>query len=450
MQSPTLSKSRSGAPLKKTGLVRFACLVMFALVWASLVWAPLVWAPVVWAADDPRKPSMGADEAVGTQYHIRLEMLPEPTLGKMVSNRAIVVPRPSGAWLRVPTGFEASLVAEGLDGPRALAVAADGSIFVTEPTAGRITRLQDSDKDGVAETRGEYARGFHLPSGISISGGKLYIADERAVWLLGSAVGKTVAPTRQPVTRAGAFGDTGGHWTRMLTFSPDGQSFYVSVGSVGNLDEEAAPRATVQRFDMVQGEQTLFASGLRNPIGLAFQPGSPRLFTVVSERDGYGDALVPDYMTELRPGGFYGWPYAYLGAHPDPSYGDIRPDLVARTLEPDVLFAAHSSAVDLAFNAGGNFPSDYTGDAFVSFHGSWNATTPTGYKIVRVPFEEGRPVGTYETFVAGFWTEGDTPARVWGRPTGLVFDNDGSLLIAEDASGTIWRVRYVGDKGGDQ
>lgn len=400
--------------------------------------------PAAVAADEPVGRSMGADEAIGTQYHIQFEMLPEPFETGSVSNRPTIVSRPSGAWLRVPQGFEASLVAEGLHGPRALAVAGDGAIFVTEPNAGRVSKLVDGDGDGVVETVSEYARGFHLPSGIAISDGEVYVADERAVWRLGAALGAAVAPVRQPVTRAGAFGDTGGHWTRMLRFSPDGQSFYVSVGSVGNLDEEEAPRATIQRFEMVQGTQTLFASGLRNPIGMAFHPGSARLFTVVNERDGYGDGLVPDYLTEVRPGGFYGWPYAYLGAHADPQYGQIRPDLVTRTLAPDVLFEAHSAAVDLAFNAGGNFPDHYTGDGFVSFHGSWNAATPTGYKIVRVPFEDGRPTGRYETFVAGFWTEGEAPARVWGRPTGLVFDNDGHLLIADDAGGTIWRVRWVG------
>lgn len=401
-----------------------------------------LFAPKAIAADDASTLSMGADEAVGTSYHITFEDLPEPYATPSVSNRPTIVSRPRGAWLRVPEGFQATLVAEALEGPRGLAIADDGSLYVTEPNAGRITKLRDEDGDGGYESQTAYARGFHLPSGIAISDGALYIADERAVWLLGPSVGEAVATTRQPMTRAGAFGDTGGHWTRMLTFSPDGQSFFVSIGSLSNLDEEPRPRATVQRFDMVQGAQTLFASGLRNPIGLAFQPGTARLFTVVSERDGYGDGLVPDYLTELRPGGFYGWPYAYLGPHADPRYGTIRPDLVKRTLRPDVLFAAHSGVVDLAFNDGRNFPESYTGDAFVSLHGSWNAANPTGYKIVRVPFEKGVPTGAYETFVAGFWTEGETPARVWGRPTGLAFDRDGSLLIAEDAGGTIWRVRY--------
>lgn len=394
------------------------------------------------ADDAVSSTSMGADEAVGTHYNITFDDLPDPFATPSVSNRPTIVSRPRGAWLRVPEGFTARLVAEGLEGPRGLAIAGDGSLYVTEPNAGRITKLQDEDGDGTYDNQLNYARGFHLPSGIAISDGALYIADERAVWLLGPSEGKAAATHRQPMTRAGAFGDTGGHWTRMLTFSPDGQSFFVSIGSLSNLAEEARPRATVQRFDMVQGAQTLFASGLRNPIGLAFQPGTARLFTVVSERDGYGDGLVPDYLTELRPGGFYGWPYAYLGAHADPKYGAIRPDLVKRTLRPDVLFAAHSGVVDLAFNDGQNFPASYTGDAFVSLHGSWNAANPTGYKIVRVPFEKGVPTGAYETFVAGFWTEGETPARVWGRPTGLAFDRDGSLLIAEDASGTIWRVQY--------
>jgi glucose/arabinose dehydrogenase len=387
----------------------------------------------------------GADEAIGTQYDIRFEDLPAPYSTPSVGNRPVVIDRPAGAQLRVPDGFEVSLFADGLQHPRAMAVAADGAVFVTEANVGQVTRLIDEDGDGRAESAMSFAGDFRLPSGIAVHEGDLYIADERAVWWLGSATGRTIAEGRRPITRAGALGDAGGHWTRMLRFSPDGKNLFVSIGSEGNLDEEPLPRASIQRFDLVSGEQTLYAAGLRNPIGLAYLPGTERLFTVVNERDGMGDGLVPDYLTEVQEGGFYGWPYAYLGANPDPKFGDIRPDLVSATLAPDVLFAAHSAALDLVFYDGVQFPEAYRGDAFVALHGSWNSATPTGYKIVRVPFEDGKPTGSYETFVAGFWTEGQTPARVWGRPAGLALTLEGHLLIADDEGGTIWRVKWSGD-----
>lgn len=388
--------------------------------------------------------SIGADEAIGTQYHIRVEDLPPPYATKSVGNRPVVIDRPAGAQLRVPDGFEVSLFADGLQHPRGMVVAPDGAVLVTEPNAGQVTRLIDSDGDGRIDRAAPFARDFRLPSGIALHNGDLYIADERAVWWLGGVEGRDVAEGRRPVTRAGALGDAGGHWTRMLKFSPDGQSFFLSVGSEGNVNEEPKPRATIQRFDLASGEQTLYASGLRNPIGLAFYPGSDRLFTVVNERDGLGDELVPDFLTEVTEAGFYGWPYAYLGPNPDPTFGAIRPDLVAATLEPDVLLAAHSAALDLVFYDKAQFPRSYRGDAFVALRGSWNAAAPTGYKVVRVPFENGKPIGSYETFLAGFWTEGDTPARVWGRPAGLVLTDEGHLLIADDVGGTIWRVAWSG------
>lgn len=388
----------------------------------------------------------GADEAVGTAYDIRVEDLPDPAPTSFIGNRPILIPRPSGARLRVPSGFEVTLFADGLQHPRAMAVGADGAVFVAESNAGNITRLLDTDGDGRADSVRPFASDFRLPSGIAIEKGDLYVADERAVWWLGKAEGASEAEGRRPITRAGAFGTTGGHWTRMIRFSPDGRRLYVSIGSDGNLDEEPLPRASIQQFDLASGEQRVFATGLRNPVGMALYPGSERLFVVVNERDGMGDVLVPDFLTEVTEGGFYGWPYAYLGPNKDPVFGNIRPDLVAATITPGVLFAAHSAALDLVFYDGAQFPEKYRNGAFVSLHGSWNARTPTGYKVVWVPFEDAQPRGSYETFVAGFWTEGQTPARVWGRPAGLAITRDGSLLVSDDAGGSIWRIRWRGDQ----
>jgi glucose/arabinose dehydrogenase len=199
----------------------------------------------------------------------------------------------------------------------------------------------------------------------------------------------------------------------------------------------------VQRFAADDGGQATFAAGLRNPVGIAFYPGTTELYVVVNERDGLGDGLVPDYLTRLAPGGFYGWPHAYLGANPDPDFGPRRPDLVAATLVPDVLFQSHSAPLGLVFYDARQFPQSYRGDAFVALHGSWNAAQPTGYKVVRVPFKNGRPIGGYENFATGFWARGKTSARVWGRPAGLAVAADGSLLIADDVGQVVWRVRYA-------
>jgi glucose/arabinose dehydrogenase len=208
--------------------------------------------------------------------------------------------------------------------------------------------------------------------------------------------------------------------------------------------EEEPPRATIRVFAADGSGGRTFASGLRNPVGIAIRPGSDELWAVVNERDGLGDGLVPDYLARVREGAFHGWPYAYAGPNPDPDFGAKRPDLVAATVVPDVLFESHSAPLGLVFYEGAQFPDEYRGDAFVALHGSWNRSRPTGYKVVRVPFEDGRPVGGYENFAVGFWIEGEETARVWGRPAGLALGGDGSLLVADDAGGTVWRIRWVG------
>ena len=218
----------------------------------------------------------------------------------------------------------------------------------------------------------------------------------------------------------------------------------MAIGSEGNLEVDPAPRASIMQFDIDGSGGRVFASGLRNPVGIAFQPGTGNLYATVNERDGLGDGLVPDYLTAVTDAGFYGWPYAYIGPNPQPGYADRRPDLVQRTLVPDVLFQSHSAPMALVFARGGQFPDDWQGDAFVAFRGSWNAAVPTGYKVVRVPFRDGNPLGWYENFVTGFRLDPPgrrTTAKVWGRPVGMALARDGSLLIAVDVDNSIWRVR---------
>ncbi len=220
---------------------------------------------------------------------------------------------------------------------------------------------------------------------------------------------------------------------------------FVGVGSSGNLGVEPEPKATIQRFDADGSNQTTFASGTRNPTALAFHPQTGELWAVVQERDGLGDNLPSDYLIRVQQGGFYGWPYAYIGKHPQPGFAKLAPDKVEATITPDLLFQAHSSLLDLVFYEGDQFPAEYKGSLFVAVKGSWNRSVPTGYKVVRVPFKDGRPEGYYENFATGFWASGEQRAEVWGRPAALAVAKDGALLVADDTGGTIWRISYSKD-----
>ncbi|MEI9885510.1 MAG: PQQ-dependent sugar dehydrogenase [Rhizomicrobium sp.] len=385
--------------------------------------------------------ALAADQP-GQKFNISVKDLPAPYATPGVANPAQKVPRPPGALPQVPAGFKIEIYAAGLHEPRWLATAPDGDIFVAEPGIGRVTRLHESGgKIGQATV----ADGFNRPHGLAVAGGVLYVADLKAVWRLSFPDGPLRPAKRERVTTAPDLSPQGNHWTRDLAIDSHG-TIYIGIGSASNVGEDAPTRATVQTVNP-DGTLKTFASGLRNPVGLQFYPGTDDLFVTVNERDGLGDGLVPDYLTQVRAGGFYGWPYAYLGSHPDPDYGAKRPDLVAKAILPDLLFQAHSAPLGLVFYEGGQFPAAYKGDAFVALHGSWNAGAPTGYKVVRVPFKNGRPAGGYENFVTGFWDGAHKPgeaARVWGRPVGLTVTKDGSLLIGDDVGKVIWRVSYGG------
>jgi glucose/arabinose dehydrogenase len=386
-----------------------------------------------------------ADEQPGQRFEISPDRLPAPYATPSSGNASSRLRRPADATLRVPPGFKVNIFADRLDHARWLTVAPNGDVLLAEPREGKITLLRDADKDGRADTVTTLAEGFERPHGLAIHGGYLYVGDVRDVWRVPYKPGDTKAAGRRELVGAeGALGSGGGHWTRNIAFSPDGAHFYVSVGSAGNIDEERAPRATVQEFKADGSGQRTFASGLRNPVGIAFYPGTSDLYVVVNERDGLGDGLVPDYLTRLKDGGFYGWPYAYIGPHPQPDYAQRRPDLVKATIVPDVLFQSHSAPLGLVFYEGAQFPAAYRGGAFVALHGSWNSGKPTGYKVVFVPFKDRRPAGGYQNFAVGFWAQGSARAQVWGRPVGLAVAADGSLLVADDVGQTIWRISYGG------
>ncbi len=382
------------------------------------------------------------DQAPGQRFQIDPAHLAKPYATDSVDNTAELVPRPDPPPFQLPPGFSVNEFASGFDYPRWLAVAPNGDVFLTLPLKGEVVLLRDGDGDGKAERTGIFAAGFDRPHGLAFHDGYLYVADVNRVWRLPWMAGDTKARADpQAVTEAGVFGAAEGHWSRNLIFAPDGKRFFVTVGSAENLGEDPPVRATVQSFAADGSDQQTLASGLRNSVGISFRPGSNDLYVVVNERDGLGDGLVPDFLTRIQPGGFYGWPYAYIGAHAQPDFPS-RPDLAAKAIIPDILFQAHSAPLGLVFYDGTMFPADYRGDAIVALHGSWNSGKPTGYKLVRVPFKDGKPAGYYENFLTGFWVSGRATAQVWGRPCGLAVAADGSLLMSDDTSGSIWRISY--------
>jgi glucose/arabinose dehydrogenase len=348
----------------------------------------------------------------------------------------------------VPPGFAiaAFVTRSQLKNARWLSVAPNGDVFVAQSGTGTIAVLRDADGDGKAETISTFAGGLDKPHGMAFHGGALYVADLRAIWRYAYKDGDLVAasePTR--ITQASDLRPEGWHWTREIAISSKGEIF-LAIGARGDVLEAPSPDATVQEVGSDGGMST-YASGLRNVVGLAFYPHTDELWGTVNERDRLGGDLPPDYLAHIRRGDFFGWPYAYIGPHPDPVFGSKRPDLVAETVVPDVLFEPHSAPLGLVFYDAAQFPAQYRGDAFVAFHGSGPYGNPDGYKVVRVRFDAGKPTGGYEDFATGFSASGGTSDKgiakpiVFGTPAGLAVAKDGSLLIADENA--VWRVTYV-------
>ncbi len=374
-------------------------------------------------------------DAPGTRRLITPDALPAPyTTGSASRSPAVIAP-PRGAMPRVPPGFAVSLFAEGLDMPRTLRTAPNGDVFLAESGAG-VIRVFTGQKSRV------FATGFNLPSGIGFwppgpSPRFVYIAETNRVVRIPYPQGgkaELVVPALPE----------GGHWTRDLVFSPDGKRMFIAVGSASNVMTGATPdteqnRAAVLSFTPEGQDQRVHASGLRNCSAGAIHPATGALWCAVNERDGLGDDLPPDFVTSVREGGFYGWPWFHTGANADPRHKAApRPVIV-----PDVLIQAHSAPLGIAFYTHTAFPAAYRGDAFVTLHGSWNRARRTGYKVVRIRFEKGRPTGEYEDFLTGFAL---SDRAVWGRPTGITVTADGALLVSEDGNGRIWRITHTGDR----
>jgi glucose/arabinose dehydrogenase len=341
----------------------------------------------------------------------------------------------------------------------------NGDVLVAEQSAGYLTLLRD-DGSGHAVWIDRHVEDLNRPYGLAWRDNNVLVADQDGIWsvphnlgALRAGRGETLRVDQVPpnerkpidgaygakmITKKGVFGIVQGHQNRPLVIDPKTGALFVGVGSSGNVGVEPAPKATIQRFAADGSEQTTFASGMRNPTALAFQPQTGELYALVQERDGLGDRLPSDYLTHVKDGGFYGWPYAYIGKHPQAGFASLAPDKVNAAITPDVLFEAHSSVLDLVFYEADQFPSEYKGHAFVALKGSWNRSEPTGYKVVDVPFKDGKPEGYYTNFATGFWISGERRAEVWGRPAALAVAKDGSLLVADDTGGTIWRITYTG------
>jgi glucose/arabinose dehydrogenase/cytochrome c2 len=416
-------------------------------------------------------------QAPGAQHHIKVAALPKPFETKSEGNGPQVVPAPTNATLAVPLGFTVKLFAKDLRNPRLVRTAPNGDIFIAETGPGRIRVMRTTDGAEAPTENRIFAEGLKGPFGISFypQGDKpewIYVANLNSVVRFPYHNGDLKAGGEPEVIVSKLSDTTGGHSTRDVVFSKDGKRMFISVGSSSNVAEEMQKKTPqeIQAWEAENGtgaawgpelhraqilvtdpeaHQPLrpFATGVRNGVGLAVNPVTGDLWVSTNERDGLGDNLVPDYVTRVKEGGYYGWPWYYLGNHEDPRHAGTRPDLAGKAIVPDVLEASHSASLQMTFytatSGAAVFPADYRGDAFVALHGSWNRGVRTGCKVIRVLLKNGVPNGQYDDFLTGFVVNNHD---VWGRPVGVTVAHDGALLITEDGNGTMWRVAYEKDK----
>jgi glucose/arabinose dehydrogenase len=412
-----------------------------------------------WRADKP-----------GVSRLIRPEDLPPPGATPSAANVSRVVPRRAASVPQVPAGFKVELFAEGLAGPRQMRVAPNGDIFIAETRSGRIRVLRAADGASQPSANEIYASALNRPFGIAFfpNGADpqwVYVANTDSVVRFPYMAGDLKAPGK-PETVVAVL-PRGGHSTRDIVFTGDNQRMLISVGSASNAGEGmgSAPgglpswssqhplgaswgnetdRAAVLMFDPDGKHRDVFAAGIRNCVGLAVHPASGDVYCSTNERDGMGDNLVPDYVTRVRQGAFYGWPWFYIGSNEDPRHAGERPDLKGKVTIPDVLIQSHSASLGVTFYNGVAFPPEYRGDGFAAEHGSWNRSRRTGYKVIRIRLKDGVPTGEYQDFVTGFV---DNDSDVWGRPVGVAVAHDGALLVSEDGNGTVWRITSEKNSG---
>lgn len=417
-----------------------ALMISSATIFLGLFFGSVI--PAEWA-DNRRAVEVGPPENL---------VLPPPFATPSVRNRSQVIGWPKGKMPTAPSGFAVSLFAENLDNPRLAYVLPNSDVLVVESlresrnrpeerSGNRVTLFRDSDKDGSPDLHETFLTGLNMPFGMLLLGNWFYV---------GNTDGLVRYPYRAGQTRIEAKGEkildlpAGGHFTRNVVADPAGRKLYVAVGSGSNVDENKQDakdprRAAILEVNPDGGGMRVFAGGLRNPVGMDWEPKTNILWTVVNERDGLGDELVPDYLTSVRDGAFYGWPYSYFGQNEDPRKKGERPDLVAKAMKPDYALGSHVAALGLAFYRGKSFPSRYHSGAFIGMHGSWNRSNFVGYKVAFVRFENGRPTGPIEDFLTGFIAN-EKALEVYGRPVGVTVWNDGSLLVADDSGRKVWRV----------
>jgi glucose/arabinose dehydrogenase len=414
------------------------------------------------------------DDAPGRTHRIDVARLPAPFATASARDFPAMVAKPGDASLKLPAGFKIDVFTREVDGPRVMRVAPNGDIFVAESQQGRIKVLKPSADGASVASSTVFATGLSRPFGMQFypAGATpqwLYVAEMNRVVRFRYSPGDAKATGEPEVVVARLAATDGGHYTRDLVFSPDGRRMFVAVGSLSNVAEDMPKksadeikaweaergvgatwgreenRATVLAFDVGANRPGKpFANGIRNCVALAVQPATGDLWCTVNERDGLGDYLVPDYSTRVREGGFYGWPWYYMGDKEDPRHAGERPDLKGKTISPDVPYEAHSAAVGFTFytvtSGRSAFPPEYVGDAFAVFHGSWNRADRTGHKVVRVPIENGVPTGEYVDFLVGFITPDGKP---WGRPSYVTAMPDGALLLGDDDGDVIYRISYA-------
>jgi glucose/arabinose dehydrogenase len=394
-------------------------------------------------------------EQPGKVHRITASDLPAPYATKSSAIFSDPVSRPADAWPKAPEGFQVDLYAAGLQNPRLIRTAPNGDLFLAESEPGKIIVFRGITADGKPAKTETFAAGLRRPFGIAFyppgpNPQYVYVGNTDSVVRFPYANGdlKARGPQETVIAKIPS-GDEkvggGGHWTRDLAFSLDGKTLFVAVGSrtnFANVDEDKREnmRANILAANPDGAGLHVYASGIRNPVGIAVDPHTGVLWTSVNERDALGDNLPPDYITHVQEGGFYGWPWYYTGGNEEPRLAGKHPELKDKVIVPDVLLEPHNASLELAFYEGTQFPTEYQGAIFASEHGSWNRSVRTGYEVVFVPVKDGRATGEYVDFLTGFVTpKGDA----WGRPVGVAVAPDGSLMVTDDGSNSIWRVHYA-------
>lgn len=389
----------------------------------------------------------------GAAHHITAKDLPAPFATKSVDTHSDVAKRPANAWPQVPTGFKVELYASGFDNPRLIRTAPNGDVFLAESKKGEIVILRGITSDGKVQQRSTYATGLTQPFGIAFyppgpNPQWVYVGNTDSVVRFAYKSGDLKAsgkPEHIADLPGGGHLRGGGHWTRDIAFSNDGKKMWVSVGSHSNNDDTdnnpvEHERADVLEFNPDGSGKRIYASGIRNCVGEAVHPKSGQLWCSTNERDTLGDYTPPDYITHIEDGGFYGWPWYYIGGNQDPEHKGKHPELKSKVIVPDVLVQPHNASLEMLFYDGKQFPEKYRGGIFAAEHGSWNKAARTGYEVVFVPVDaNGKASGDYEDFMTGFVTSN---GNVWGRPVGVAVAKDGSLLVSDDGGKVVWRVSH--------